>query len=308
MKTLTLIGCLLISFCFCDELNVEDPHVVEDPKLSDEEHVEEEDEEHNKQYDHEAFFGGKEEAKEFEELSPEESQKKLGEIFVRIDKNGDGFVTVKEMEDWIHYTRNKHILKYIQNTMIELDLNKDGNIGWDEFKTAPTKDEYMRKLKTMLPRMERRFKKADFDNNKLLNTEQFAAFIHPADHDYMKELVIEETIEDADKNKDGFISLQEYYGDLYPQGGSGAQVEDAKKKFKDIRDKNGDGRMDKAEIANWILHPDDHDHANNEAKHLVKQSDTDKDGKISKKEMLGKYDLFVSTNFGDTLRKDHSEL
>jgi len=43
--------------------------------LSDEKHFD--GDEHNAEYDHEAFVG-KEEAKSFDELTPEESQKRLG--------------------------------------------------------------------------------------------------------------------------------------------------------------------------------------------------------------------------------------
>lgn len=45
-------------------------------KLSDEQHFGEE-ENHNFEYDHEAFLG-KEEARHFEELTPEESKERLG--------------------------------------------------------------------------------------------------------------------------------------------------------------------------------------------------------------------------------------
>ena len=48
--------------------------VVKDPELSDLEH--EVDEDHNKEYDHEAFLG-KEEAKKYDELTPEQSKDRL---------------------------------------------------------------------------------------------------------------------------------------------------------------------------------------------------------------------------------------
>ena len=44
-------------------------------ELSDEDHFS--DDEHNPEYDHEAFLG-KDEAKEFDDLSPEESKERLG--------------------------------------------------------------------------------------------------------------------------------------------------------------------------------------------------------------------------------------
>jgi len=45
--------------------------------------------------------------------------------------------------------------------------------------------------------------------------------------------------------------------------------------FSDFRDLNKDGKMDLEEIRHWIL-PQDYDHAQAEARHLVYESDTDK--------------------------------
>ena len=56
-------------------------------------------------YDHEAFLG--DEAHEFDELSPEESQRRLSEIVDKIDTNSDGFVSVDELRDWIKYTQSR---------------------------------------------------------------------------------------------------------------------------------------------------------------------------------------------------------
>ena len=50
-------------------------------------------------------------------------------------------------------------------------------------------------------------------------------------------------------------------------------VKSEKEQFKDYRDKNKDGKMDKEEVAAWIL-PPDYDHVDSEAKHLIAESDT----------------------------------
>ena len=59
--------------------------------------------------------------------------------------------------------------------------------------------------------------------------------------------------------------------------------------------------MDPEEVKDWILPPDYH-FVTSEAKHLISESDLNKDGKISKEEMVEKYDLFVgsqATDFGE---------
>ena len=50
----------------------------------------------------------------------------------------------------------------------------------------------------------------DKDGN--LSREEFAHFLHPEEVDHMKEIVVIETIEDLDKNKDGKITEDEYIG------------------------------------------------------------------------------------------------
>ena len=50
-------------------------------------------------------------------LFPEESQRRLAMIVDRIDKDGDGFVTLDEMRNWIRFTQvsinfNKQITNF----------------------------------------------------------------------------------------------------------------------------------------------------------------------------------------------------
>ena len=67
----------------------------------------------------------------------------------------------------------------------------------------------------MMERDERRWKKADQDNDGMINKIEFQAFLHPEDHPTMVDIVVLETLEDMDKDKDGGISEQEYIADIY---------------------------------------------------------------------------------------------
>lgn len=67
-------------------------------------------------------------------------------------------------------------------------------------------------------------------------------------------------------------------GDMYNQEGDSTEpewVKTEREQFTEFRDKNKDGKMDKEETRDWIL-PNDYDHADAEAKHLVYESDADK--------------------------------
>ena len=51
--------------------------------------------------------------------------------------------------------------------------------------------------------------------NDKLDKEEFEAFQHPEHFEHMKRLVVRETIDSLDKDKDGMISEEEYFGKFY---------------------------------------------------------------------------------------------
>ncbi|XP_068605990.1 reticulocalbin-3 [Brachionichthys hirsutus] len=279
------------------------------------------DDDHGFQYDHEAFLG-KEEAKTFDQLTPEESKDKLAKIVDRIDTDKSGYVSHAELHDWIKHRQRKYIEENVNKHWSDYDKNKDDKIAWQEYKNT-TYGFYLDEefddvedkatYKSMLTRDERRFKKADRDGDGIATRQEFTAFLHPEEFDYMKDLVVQETMEDIDKDGDGLIGMDEYIGDMYVEEGEDGEpdwVQTEKKHFSEFRDSNKDGYLDAAEVATWIL-PGEVDHAHTEAKHLIHETDADKDEKITKKEILANWSMFVGsqvTNYGEDLTKRHDEL
>ena len=64
----------------------------------------------------------------------------------------------------------------------------------------------------MKRRDRRRWEKADLDKDDKLTKDELTSFLHPEEIDHMKGIMVEETMEDIDKDKDGKISLDEYIG------------------------------------------------------------------------------------------------
>ncbi|KAJ8364318.1 hypothetical protein SKAU_G00131490 [Synaphobranchus kaupii] len=279
------------------------------------------DDTHGYQYDHEAFLG-KEEAKTFDQLTTEESKERLGKIVDRIDTNGDGYISHGELHLWIKHRQRRYIEENVNKHWNEYDLNKDGLVSWEEYKNT-TYGYYLDEefddvedkasYKAMLVRDERRFKGADGNGDGIATKEEFTAFLHPEEYDHMKKIVVAETIEDIDKNGDGLINLEEYIGDMFNPENEESEpdwVQTEKKHFEEFRDVNKDGSLDAAEVTQWIL-PGEIDHADNEAKHLIHETDTDQDERLTKKEVLGNWNMFVgsqATNYGEDLTKRHDEL
>ncbi|KAI4585060.1 hypothetical protein MJG53_006594 [Ovis ammon polii x Ovis aries] len=298
--------CLSLSTAFALSKPTEKKdRVHHEPQLSDKVHNDAQ----SFDYDHDAFLGA-EEAKTFDQLTPEGEQGKtwVRMIVDKIDADKDGFVTEGELKSWIKHAQKKYIYDNVENQWQEFDLNQDGLISWDEYRNVtygtylddPDPDDGFN-YKQMMVRDERRFKMADKDGDLIATKEEFTAFLHPEEYDYMKDIVVQETMEDIDKNADGFIDLEEYIGDMYSHDGNADEpewVKTEREQFVEFRDKNRDGKMDKEETKDWIL-PSDYDHAEAEARHLVYESDQNKDGKLTKEEIVDKYDLFVGSQATD---------
>ncbi|XP_025196136.1 calumenin [Melanaphis sacchari] len=279
-------------------------------------------EEHNPDYDHEAFLG--QEAEEFDNLTQEESQRRLSVIVDKIDKNNDGYVTQEELKDWIKFTQTRYIMndvhsqwdnhKNLENEKLSWAIYRKDTYGFmsdDEAKEAHKSDDSYTYAKMIL-RDKRRWAAADVDSDGLLSKEEFISFLHPEESVHMKDIVVYETMDDMDKDKDNKISMDEYIADLFPGVEPNEEpnfIKSEIEQFKTYRDKDGDGFLDIGEVKDWIL-PDNFDHAEAESRHLVYESDSDADGKLTKEEILAKYDLFVgsqATDFGEAIMK-HDEL
>ncbi|XP_061081309.1 reticulocalbin-3 [Conger conger] len=279
------------------------------------------DDDHGYQFDHEAFLG-KDEAKTFDQLTPEESKDRLGKLAGRMDTDGDGLISHSELYQWIKHRQNRYIQEDVDKQWTEFDLNNDGLVSWVEYRNktygylrdeksadVDEKDNY----KSMVARDERRFKAADRNADGAATKEEMTAFLHPETHKHMQDVVVTETIEDIDQNGDGLLSLEEFLGDLTsPEDGETEPewVKMEKEQFVEFRDMNKDGVLDASEVAEWIL-PGGIDHADNEARHLLQATDKDKDKKLTKEEILANWNMFVgsqATNYGEDLTKRHDEL
>ncbi|KAL4225381.1 hypothetical protein ACF0H5_016070 [Mactra antiquata] len=290
--------------------NKEHKERVHEQKLSKQDHDVEG--EHNNDYDHDAFLG-EAEARDFEDLSPEESKDRLAIIVDKIDRDHDQFVTEDELQQWIQYVQKKYVIEDTDRMWKDHE-HDDNTLTWESYRKKTYGYEYdpeeAEDYAEMVKRDERKFAQADEDHDGKLTKEEFAAFLHPEEHEHMKDIVVLETIEDIDKDKDGKISLDEYIGDMWPNKDEEEPewVKGERDQFATYRDTNGDGHMDSDEVKNWII-PPNYDHSEAEAKHLIYETDANKDGKLTKQEILDKYDIFVgsqATDFGDALTR-HDE-
>ena len=288
------------------------------------------------EYDHDAFLGD-DEAEYFDTLDPEESKRRLGIICDKIDTDQNSLVNLEELQKWIQYVQEREVredterqweektkgklmafekgilyILCIMNVMIDTE----DQLSWESYKDdvygfVDAHEEAGYNFKPMMERDYRRWQKADSDNDDKLNKEEFQAFLHPEDVEHMRDILVLETLEDMDTDKDGSLSVDEYIGDMYkelPGGSEPDWVTQEKTLFGTERDKDGDGFMNFEEVKRWIV-PDDFDHSLGEARHLIVQADMNGDSFLTKEEILEQYEMFVgssATQFGEILRR-HDE-
>lgn len=317
---------IVICLCFCFTVVVsaipkpEEKRIL-DSDLSHAQHFQ--NDEHNSQYDHDAFLG-EDQAKTFDQLAPEESRRRLGLIVDRIDADKDNFVNLAELKNWIQFTQRRYIDDDVERQWRQHNPDNDEHINWETYRKAVygfmddmdpkdiEKEDDNFSYKSMLVRDRRRWSVADHDGDNNLTKVEFSEFLHPEESPRMRDIVVTETLEDIDKNNDGKVSVDEYIGDMYRGTEDGEEepewVKNERETFSNYRDKNNDGFMDSQEVKDWII-PSDFDHAEAEARHLIYEGDSDADEKLTKDEILDKYDLFVgsqATDFGEALTR-HDE-
>lgn len=298
MKYLLLVLCSLLSTSHASRFD-----------LSDEDHYGHgSNHEHNTDYDHEAFLG-EEAARLYDEYSEEESKERLGELFHQIDEDKDELVTIAELTKWMIDNVNRNNHKETSKQMVSHDVNKDGVVSWDEYRETAFGDKEMTDAtRFLLKQKARRFKKADSKGNKTLDVSDFTAFLYPDHYMRMKDVLVNETMEEMDVDRNGFVDVTEYLSKIVDKEDEDGELSEREHFYE--RDINKDGKLDIQEMTAWILSQDYGDLAGAEAKHLISESDENDDGKLTMDEMIDKYDLFVgshATEYGRALT-EHTEL
>uniref|UniRef100_A0A8D0BK68 Reticulocalbin-2 n=1 Tax=Salvator merianae TaxID=96440 RepID=A0A8D0BK68_SALMN len=267
-----------------------------------------------------SFFLAKEEVEEFAKLSPDEQQKRLKGIIKKIDADADGFLTEAELSSWIQQSFKHYVVEDAKQQFGEYDKDADGRVSWEEyniqmydrvidFDEQTLEDAEEESFRQLHLKDKKRFEKADRDGVPGLDLEEFIAFEHPEEAEYMEEFVIQEALEEHDKNGDRFVTLEEFLGDYRRDPAASEDPEwilVEKDRFANDYDKNKDGKLDPKELLNWIV-PNNEGIAQEEAAHLIEEVDLDGNKKLTEAEILENQELFLNSEATDYGRQLHDE-
>lgn len=181
-------------------------------------------EEHDFDFDHEAILGSTKDAEEFDHLPPEEAKKRLAVLLLKMDSNGDKAITAAELKQWILRSFKSLSEEESKEKFDEADKDKDGKVTWAEYRaetygveneeesnifSGKEHDEEQRLMKND----RELFDSADLNNDGQLDPKEFLSFTHPEEAPHMLDVILKQTLEEKDTNKNGFVDFKEYIGD-----------------------------------------------------------------------------------------------
>lgn len=261
------------------------------------------------EFDHEAILGSAKEAEMFDNMSPEESKRRLRILLTKMDLNKDMLISKLELTEWIIKSFKSLSEEEAKESLEDVDENADGKATWDEYvtNTYDSEDSDMELDNEQLIESDRgMWLVADKNNDGVLQGEEWIAFSHPEEHERMFQVILAQTLKQKDVDNDESISFQEFVGDS-DKSNNKEWLQAEKEKFDFELDQNRDGKLTGNEIIAWVV-PNNLEIAEEEVEHLFASSDDDHDEILSFDEIIEHHEIFVGsevTDYGDHLHNLH---
>lgn len=254
----------------------------------------------------------------------------------KIDRNKDGLVQLDELVGWLRICQDKYSDEDVNRQWVELGKSNNdsqSSIDWNEYEAKEynnvlslsdsLKHDTFKKSShdQQMQKDLRRWKVADFNQDGRLTKSEFKSYVFPEQNKLMHKVLAQEKFESLDRNKDGRITFDEYATDLSNEAGpqKGRKRDEwlrsERSKFEKLWDTNHDNYIDFDELFVLLNETEWEDPSVAEAQNLMQSSDSDRDHRLSKEEILAAYHEFINshvTDFGEALRNyevpKHDEL
>lgn len=140
---------------------------------------------------------------------------KLKKEFLALDLNGDGDISVGEMEQMLMSEKIKLRMsaKEIKTLLKDLDKDNDGTIDIDEFLEkvgSGSKRDAIYKALARRSGIRKTFEKYDKDKNGYITSDEFRRVVEDKYCAQLSTKEISKLMKETDKNKDGKIDYEEF--------------------------------------------------------------------------------------------------
>eukprot|EP00899_Mesostigma_viride_P027481 jgi/Mesvir1/7918/Mv11843-RA.1 len=141
----------------------------------------------------------------------------LRDMFHEVDTNHDGYIDLKEFVEGLNKKGFKLTDKEVVQLQKEMDLDGDGRVNYSEFITTLFPWKVVQKSGRWEKYMHKMFVELDKDGDGVINPEEISAYMRAqkeqkgeaATSQHYRNVVLS-VINEADKDKDGGISFQEF--------------------------------------------------------------------------------------------------
>lgn len=214
--------------------------------------------------------------------------KQMRTLHTRLDENGDGQVSLKEILDYSLAMTRDVAARETEDILHDMDRSKDGAISFDEHLRDLSIDPEGPKVEATeaVKRHEAsKFKVADANGDGLLHKDELVGLMFPHTHDAIMDIEAKEVLRKRDANGDGRLSLQEFgtSDDILSEAHWAEQFKKA--------DADGDGFLSLEEVRHWEAGHVETEHA---MKTLMASADKDGDGHLSADELADARGLISS--------------
>jgi Ca2+-binding EF-hand superfamily protein len=250
-------------------------------------------------------------------VDPQHVRKRFAKLLDMMDIDKNGEITKEELTHWTYALLKKWDHDFSDHEFETGDKNHDNKMSFEELikqKLSKTPEE----MKKMVDAedyealnqyeqyldMEHGFTKYDMDKDGFLDPEEYHLLVHPWEFDFSKDVFIKQKLISYDFNNDGKITAEEYVEDGLGII-KGRRDHDTVMAVFETWDKNGDGFVEGEEIIWGWSYPDRLEDAKSAVEEVWDKSDDNKDGVLTKKEVMKYYKMWSSTritNMGTLLR------
>jgi len=185
---------------------------------------------------------------EDEENEPMEplTSEQMHALHKKMDTNGNGKVSLAEVTDFAHTMRRAMAKMELDDVMKSKDTNKDGKLDFQEFLGDPGR----------VPEQEQNekaneFKELDANSDKFVDPDELANLFHHHTNDKVETSLTNIAMKDKDKNKDGVLSLEEFYLHLQPEEEDPVEISQEDRDIFNKLDMDNSGTLTLKELKAW---------------------------------------------------------
>lgn len=228
-----------------------------------------------------------EEDEPFEPLTSDQARK----LHKKMDANGNGQVSMAEVNEFAQKMRRAMAKMELDDVIKGKDLDHDHKLNYQEFLGDPGQHpEETQNEKAA------EFRELDANNDKLVDEDELTHLFQHHTNDKVEDHLTREAMKDKDTDKNGELSLTEFYQHLQVEDEDPVEISDEEKDIFNKLDMDNSGTISLKELKAWESGSFNAEEA---VKKIFERADKNKDNVITADELDGAREAIADDPSGD---------